>query len=329
MNKIAFVYPGQGCQAQGMGKDLYDNYPEAREVFDKASSALNMDMARLCFEGTIEELSLTENTQPAILTVSVALTKILQAKGIRPHAVAGLSLGEYSALVAGGAMSLDDAVALVRVRGLLMQEEVPAGIGGLLAVMGLSQDKIESAIEPLHEKGHIACSNFNTQDQIVVGGEIRLLEEAQVLLKEAGARMTTFLKVSAPFHTKMLAGAGEKLRPHLENASIRKPMADYYPNTLGSKMQWFEDHDSISTIKNEKEQIIEMLVEQVSTPVQWLQNIESMIRDGVDTFVEVYPCKTVSSLIKKIDKNVKIITLSNLDELKNFIDSQGGEQWAV
>ncbi len=328
MKKIAFVYPGQGCQATGMGKELYENYPIAKEVFERASKALDLDIAELCFEGSMEELSLTENTQPTILTVSAALTEILKSNGIVPHAIAGLSLGEYSALVAGGALSLEEAVSLVRTRGLLMQEEVPAGVGGLLAVMGIPQEKIESAIEPLKSKGHIACSNFNTKDQIVVGGEMSLLEEAQNLLKAAGARMTTFLKVSAPFHTKMLTGAGEKLRAHLEKASIRKPSADYYPNAIGKKMEWVEEC-SISQIKNEKEQIVSLLVEQVSSPVRWLQNIENMIADGVDTFVEVYPAKTVSSLIKKIDKNVNIITLSNIDELESFIASQGGEQWAV
>lgn len=328
MKKIAFVYPGQGCQATGMGKELYENYPIAREVFERASHALDLDIAKLCFEGSMEELSLTENTQPTILTVSAALTEILKSNGIVPHAIAGLSLGEYSALVAGGALSLEEAVSLVRTRGLLMQEEVPAGVGGLLAVMGIPQEKIEAAIEPLKSKGHIACSNFNTRDQIVVGGEMSLLEEAQDLLKAAGARMTTFLKVSAPFHTKMLTGAGEKLKPHLENASIRKPSADYYPNAIGKKMEWVEECP-ISQIKNEKEQIVSLLVDQVSSPVRWLQNIENMIADGVDTFVEVYPAKTVSSLIKKIDKNVNIITLSNIDELESFIAAQGGEQWAV
>lgn len=328
MKKIAFVYPGQGCQAPGMGKELYENYPIAREVFEKASKALDLDIASLCFEGSMEELSLTENTQPTILTVSAALTEILKSNGIFPHAIAGLSLGEYSALVAGGSLSLEEAVSLVRMRGLLMQEEVPAGVGGLLAVMGISQEKIEEAIEPLRNKGHVACSNFNTKDQIVVGGEMSLLEEAQDLLKAAGARMLTFLKVSAPFHTKMLAGAGEKLRAHLEKASIRKPNADYYPNAIGNKMQWIEEC-SISQIKNEKEQIVSLLVEQVSSPVRWLQNIENMIADGIYTFVEVYPAKTVSSLIKKIDKNVNIITLSSIDELEHFIASQGGEQWAV
>lgn len=329
MGKIAFVYPGQGCQATGMGKELYDNYPEAREIFERASAALEMDIAELCFSGSMEELSLTENTQPTILTVSAALTQILKNRDITPDAIAGLSLGEYSALVAGDALSLEEAVSLVRTRGILMQEEVPAGVGGLMAVVGLTQEKIEQAIAPLQTKGNIFCSNFNTYDQIVIGGEIVLLEEAQMLLKEAGARMTTMLKVSAPFHTKMLTGAGEKLRTYLEGAKLRKPNADYYPNVLGAKLDWIESGSSITKIKDEREQMIHLLEEQVSNPVKWVQTIENMIADGVDTFVEVYPAKTVSSLIKKIDKEVKIVTLSNLDELQNFIEEQGGERWAV
>lgn len=329
MKKIAFVYPGQGCQAIGMGKDLYDHYPVAREVFDRASRSLEMDIAELCFEKTIEELSLTENTQPAILTVSVALTEILKSNGIFPDAIAGLSLGEYSGLVAGDALSLEEAVKLVRVRGVLMQEEVPAGVGGLLAVIGLTEDRIEEVIAPLKEKGNISCSNYNQKDQIVIGGEIVLLEEAQPLLKEAGAKLTSFLKVSAPFHTQMLKGAGKKLRPYLEQCDIHKPNAAYYPNVLGSKMKSFEENEDFPMIGNEKEQIVHLLEQQVFSPVRWLQNIENMIADGITTFVEVYPAKTVSTMIKKIDKSVEVITLSSIEEIERFIASQGGEEWAV
>lgn len=317
MKKIAFVYPGQGCQAVGMGKDLYDKYAVAKDVFDRAGKALGMDIAGLCFDGTIEQLSLTENTQPAILTVSTALTEILREKNIRPDAIAGLSLGEYSALVAGDAISLEEAVSLVRVRGLLMQEEVPAGVGGLLAVVGLAPEKIEETIAPLKEKGNISCSNYNTKEQTVVGGEITLLEEAAPLLKSAGAKLTTFLKVSAPFHTKMLKGAGEKLRAYLEKSDLKKPNADYYPNAVGSKVEW--------TDENEKAQIVDLLENQVSNPVRWVQNVENMIKDGVTTFVEVYPGKTVAPMIKKIDKNVEVITLSNIDELEKFIEEYGGK----
>ena len=324
MNKLAFVYPGQGCQAPGMGKDIYEHYEVAREVFDKASKSLKMDLEELCFAGSMEELSLTENTQPAILTVSVAMTEVLKSHGIMPDAVAGLSLGEYSALVASNALSLEEAVSLLRTRGLLMQNEVAAGQGGLLAVVGLSSDKIEEAIAPLKDHGTISCSNFNATDQTVVGGEMVLLDEAQGLLKEAGARMTKLLNVSAPFHTDMLEGAGKKLRPYLEETSIIKPFADYYPNTLGQRADF--DHDDL----NPKAPIIDLLEQQVSNPVRWVESVKAMIADGVDTFVEVYPGKTVASLIKKIDKNVRVISLANLEDLANFIGEYKGEdEWAV
>ncbi len=324
MSKLAFVYPGQGCQAPGMGKDIYENYEVAREVFSRASKSLKMDIEELCFAGSMEELSLTENTQPAILTVSVAMTEVLKSQGIEPAAVAGLSLGEYSALVASEAISLEEAVSLVRTRGLLMQNEVPSGKGGLLAVVGLSSEKIEEVIAPLREHGTISCSNFNATDQTVVGGEIELLDEAQALLKEAGARMTKMLNVSAPFHTNMLKGAGEKLRSYLEDANIVRPFADYYPNTIGKKMD-FAGHDLCV-----KAPIIDLLESQVSNPVRWVESIKAMIEDGVDTFVEVYPGKTVAALIKKIDKNVKVVTLASLEDLEAFIEEQkGDEKWAV
>ena len=324
MSKMAFVYPGQGCQAPGMGKDIYENYESARKVFDRASKTLKKDLEELCFAGSMEELSLTENTQPAILTVSIAMTEVLKSHGIMPDAVAGLSLGEYSALVASGAMTLEEAVSLVRTRGLLMQNEVPQGKGGLLAVVGLSPEKVEEAISPLKDHGTISCSNFNAMDQTVVGGELVLLDEAQALLKEAGARMTKLLNVSAPFHTNMLKGAGQKLRPYLEETNIQKPLADYYPNTMGKKV------DLSVTDEGAKTPIIDLLEQQVSSPVRWVESVKAMIEDGVDTFVEVYPGKTVASLIKKIDKNVRVVTLSSLEDLEAFIAEQKGEtKWAV
>lgn len=316
MNKIAFVYPGQGCQAPGMGKDLYTHFPIARTVFERAGKALNMDIAQLCFDGSMEDLSRTENTQPAILTVAAAMTEILKSRAILPSAVAGLSLGEYAALVAAGSLSLEEGVQLVRTRGLLMQNEVPEGQGGLLAVVGMKSDEIEHIIDPLKTKGVISCSNYNAPDQTVVGGTLELLHEAAPLLKEGGARMAKLLNVSAPFHTQMLHGAGKKLRPHLEQATILRPFADYYPNTLGARAE-------------EESNIAELLEQQVYTPVRWEQSIRAMIADGVDTFIEVYPGKTVASLIKKIDPSVSVVTLSTLEELEAFLAEWQVEQWAV
>lgn len=312
MKKIAFVYPGQGCQAEKMGQDFYNNYACARKVFDDASNALGEDLAKLCFEADIDTLSLTENTQPTIFTVSMALSKILEENGIEASAFAGLSLGEYSGLAAAKSISLEEGVKLVRTRGKLMQEEVPVGLGSLMAVMGLSQDKIEEAIAPLTKKGIISCSNINTDNQIVIGGEIALLQEAEAMLKAAGAKRAMMLKVSAPFHTSMLLGAGKKLRTELSKVHIDTPNKAYYPNVYG---ELFVSNKALSI----DEQISDILEKQVYSPVLWNKSIKNMINDGIDTFVEVFPGNVASSLIKKIDKNVNVINLSNLESLEAFL----------
>lgn len=314
MKKIAFVYPGQGCQFEKMGQEFYNNYASAREVFDRASNSLGEDLSELCFESSLEKLSLTENTQPAIFTVSMALSRILEENGIKASAFAGLSLGEYSGLCASKAISLEDGVGLVRTRGKLMQEEVPVGKGSLMAVMGLSQLQIEEAISPLQAKGIISCSNINTDNQIVVGGQIELLQEAEAILKQAGARRAMFLNVSAPFHTKMLVGAGKKLRLELENINISNPDKAYYPNVTGELFAAAEGNDIKAVIAN-------LLENQVYSPVLWNKTIKNMISSGIDTFVEVFPGNVAGSLIKKIDKNVEIINLSNLDMLETFLNN--------
>jgi len=314
MKKIAFVYPGQGCQFEKMGQEFYNNYASAREVFDRASKSLGEDLSELCFESSLEKLSLTENTQPAIFTVSMALSRILEEHGIQASAFAGLSLGEYSGLCASKSISLEDGVGLVRTRGKLMQEEVPVGKGSLMAVMGLSQLQIEEAISPLQAKGIISCSNINTDNQIVVGGQIELLQEAEAILKQAGARRAMFLNVSAPFHTKMLVGAGKKLRLELENINISNPDKAYYPNVTGELFAAAEGNDIKAVIAN-------LLENQVYSPVLWNKTIKNMISSGIDTFVEVFPGNVAGSLIKKIDKNVEIISLSNLDMLETFLNN--------
>lgn len=314
MKKIAFVYPGQGCQFEKMGQEFYNNYACAREVFDRASSSLGEDLARLCFESDIAKLSLTENTQPAIFTVSMALSKILEENGIQASAFAGLSLGEYSGLAAAKAISLEDGVGLVRTRGKLMQDEVPVGKGSLMAVMGLSQAQIEEAISPLQTKGIISCSNINTDNQIVVGGQIELLQEAEAILKQAGAKRAMFLNVSAPFHTKMLVGAGKKLRTELESIAISTPDKAYYPNVTGELF-------CISENENVHCRIADILEKQVYSPVLWNKTIKNMISNGINTFVEVFPGNVAGSLIKKIDKNVEIISISNLEMLETFLNN--------
>lgn len=312
MKKIAFVYPGQGCQAEKMGQDFYNNFACARKVFEDASNSLGEDLAKLCFESDLDTLSLTENTQPTIFTVSMALSQILEENGIEASAFAGLSLGEYSGLAAAKAISLEEGVKLVRTRGQFMQQEVPVGTGSLMAVMGLSQEKIEEVIAPLSKKGVISCSNINTDNQIVIGGEIALLTEAEPLLKAAGAKRAMMLKVSAPFHTSMLLGAGKKLRTELSKVHIALPNKSYYPNVTG---QLFAANNALPI----DEQISDILEKQVYSPVLWNKSIKNMIEDGIDTFVEVFPGNVASSLIKKIDKNVKIVSLSNLESLEAFL----------
>lgn len=313
MKKIAFVYPGQGCQFEKMGREFYDSYACAREVFELASESLGDDLKELCFESDLEKLSLTENTQPAIFTVSMALSKILDSNGIKATAFAGLSLGEYSGLSAAGAISIEDGVRLVRKRGQLMQDEVPVGKGSLMAVMGLTQDSIEEAILPLQSKGIISCSNINTDNQIVIGGEIELLKEAEGMLKAAGAKRAMFLNVSAPFHTKMLTGAGQKLKMELDRIAINAPDKDYYPNVTGELF--------IPESADVKSQIADLLEKQVYSPVLWTRSIRSMMAQGVDTFVEVFPGNVAGSLIKKIDKSAEVISISNVEMLEAFLNS--------
>lgn len=315
MKKFAFVFPGQGCQAPGMGQEIYNTYPEAREIFDRASASLGKDMAKLCFESDADTLALTENTQPAIFTVSMAMANILKSKNIIPSAIAGLSLGEYSALACGNGISVEEGVRLVEKRGQLMQNEVPAGKGGLMAVMGLDRETIDKAIAPLTQKGIISCSNINTDNQIVVGGEVQLLQEAESLLKSAGAKRAIMLNVSAPFHTAMLKGAGEKLFEELQKIEIKSPIAAYYPNVKGSLQE-------VSS-ENSKEIVSKLLMEQVYSPVLWTDTVRNMIADGITTFVEVYPGSVTAALIKKIDKNVEVISLGTLEELESFLVNQG------
>lgn len=313
MKKIAFVYPGQGCQFEKMGKDFYDNYACAREVFELASESLGDDLKELCFESNLEKLSLTENTQPAIFTVSMALSKILESNGITTSAFAGLSLGEYSGLSASGAISIEDGVRLVRTRGKLMQDEVPVGKGSLMAIMGLTQEKIEEAILPLQSKGIISCSNINTDNQIVIGGQVELLKEAEVILKTAGAKRAMFLNVSAPFHTKMLTGAGKKLRLELDKIIIQSPDKDYYPNVTGEIFNAGSQSAQFA--------IADLLEKQVYSPVLWNKSIKNMIDQGITTFVEVFPGNVAGSLIKKIDKNAEVISISNVEMLETFLNS--------
>jgi len=307
MGKIAFVFPGQGSQYVEMGKEFAENFESAAKVFDAATEALGYDMKKMCFEGPEEELKKTEITQPTILTASYAVYNVLLEKGIKPEMVAGLSLGEYTALVAAGVMSFEDAVRVVRKRGKFMQEEVPFGVGTMAAILGLGDEAVIEACEHGSALGICEPANFNCPKQLVIAGEVKAVESAVVKAKELGAKKAVMLPVSAPFHTSMLKGAGEKLALELEKVEIKEfdvPVvanvnADYYAS---------------------KDVVKDLLIQQVSNPVRWEASVKKMIEGGVDTFIEVGPGKSLGKFIKRISKEVKILNVENMESLEKTLN---------
>ncbi|MDI3478285.1 MAG: [acyl-carrier-protein] S-malonyltransferase [Thermoanaerobacterium sp.] len=305
--KIAFIYPGQGAQYAGMGKEIYDNFSEAKEVFEEANDSLGYDIAKLCFEGPDEELMKTENTQPAILTVSIALTKVLSNKGIKADVTAGLSLGEYSALVYSGALSFKDAVRLVKKRGEYMQNAVPIGIGGMAAIIGLDNETVENICYDVKDVGIVEPANYNCPGQLSIAGEIKALEKAVELAKVKGAKKAVMLPVSAPFHCSMLKEAGIKLEGDLKQIYTYDMSVPVITNVTADYLKMDE--------------VKKMLVRQVSSPVLWEQSIRRMIEDEVDTFIEIGPGKTLTGFMKRIDKGKKALNFEDMGTLVKLLSS--------
>lgn len=307
--KTAFVFPGQGSQYVGMGKDFYDNFEVAKEVFDMANEELDFDIIELCFNGPMEELSLTEITQPAILTTSYAILKVLEQKGLKADVTAGLSLGEYNALLYARAIGFSDTVKLVQKRGKYMQETVPEGEGKMAALIGMSISDIEKLINDLKDEGIIEAANYNCPGQIVITGEKDTIEKAVKMAKKYGAKKAVLLPVSAPFHSSLLKPAGEKLEKDLEKVSVESPEVDVISNVTAD---YVEDNN-----------IKDLLVKQVYRSVYWEQSIEKMLNDGVTNFIEIGPGKSLSAFIKKTAKmkkiKVNIKNISKMADLDNLV----------
>lgn len=301
MGKTAFIFPGQGAQVCGMGKDFYENTEIGRQVFDRATELLGFSVPELCFEPN-DRLDITEYTQAAMVTTSVAMLKVMEDMGIKADVTAGLSLGEYCALVASGVMSVDDAILTVRRRGILMQEAVPAGIGGMSAVLGMNAEQINAVVDNIE---NVQVANYNCPGQIVISGKLDAVELATEKLKEAGAKRVLPLNVSGPFHSYLLEEAGEKLGAYLENVTVNDPVIPYAANVTAEYVT------SAADVKP-------LLTKQVSSSVRWQQTIEMMIADGVDRFVEIGPGKTLSGFVKKINRNVTILNIEKLEDLEKL-----------
>ncbi len=290
--KTAFLFPGQGSQFAGMGKALHDTYPAARRVFEEADGALGFPISRLCFEGPEEQLKLTENTQPALLTVSVAAFAVLRERGIRPDYVAGHSLGEYSALVAAGSLRLPDAVRLVRLRGRYMQEAVPAGVGAMAALLKLPAEKLESVLEQAAQGEVVSAANLNSPDQVVIAGHAAAVGSAIELAKAAGARRAVLLPVSAPFHSVLMKPAQERLRADLDATEFRDLAFPLVNNWQAREVRTGAEAR-------------EGLYQQVPNPVRWLETIRYLAAQGVVRFVEVGAGSVLTGLLRSIDPAVE------------------------
>lgn len=306
MNKVAFIFPGQGSQFVGMGMDFYEKYEGSRRVFDEANEALNMDLKSICFNGSEEELRKTENTQPAILATSIAMLKALEAEGIDCEYTAGLSLGEYSSLVMSGSLEFKDALKIVKERGKIMQEAVPAGVGGMAAIIGMDKEFLPLILERTKEYGIVEIANYNSPDQTVLSGEVQGIKMACEEALKLGAKRAIELPVSAPFHSSLLIPAGEKLKRLFEDIEIQDSTKKMISNVDGKVIQ-------------NSDEVIDKLIDQVSKSVLWQQSMELMINEGVDTFIEIGPGRSLTGFTKRIGKAMgKDVTALSIRDISSF-----------
>lgn len=301
---MAFIFPGQGSQHPGMGKDLAEKFPAARQIFEAADDALGFSLSELCFNGPAEELQLTENTQPAILTASIAALRVMQSEGFpRPQFVAGHSLGEYSALVAAGGLELTDAIRTVRARGRYMQEAVPVGAGAMAAILGADLETVNAGCEQASQGEVCSAANINSPGQVVIAGAAGAIDRAIVILKERGARRALKLKVSAPFHCAMMKPAQDRLAADLGTIQFHDTEMPVVTNV---------DARAVTSA----DQLRESLVRQVSQPVRWLESVEFLISQGVKTFIEIGPGKVLSGLVRQIDRSVQCFNVEDEASLR-------------
>ncbi|MEP7077145.1 MAG: ACP S-malonyltransferase [Acidobacteriota bacterium] len=310
MAKTAYIFPGQGSQAVGMGKDLFENFAAARDVFETADDALGFSLSKMCFSGDEEQLQLTANTQPAILSASIAAYRAMEAEGFaKPDFVAGHSLGEYSALVAAGVLEFADAVVTVRKRGTYMQEAVPVGVGAMAAILGLDADTVEAGCSEAAEGQVCSPANINSPSQVVIAGNAEAVDRACEILKAKGAKRAIKLNVSAPFHCALMMPAQERLEHGLKGLKYN---AFAFPIV----------HNVDAAVNEDTTQVCDRLTRQVSSPVRWLQSVERMTANGVEKFVEIGPGKVLTGLVRQINREIAYANIENSESLRSNLETQ-------